>query len=851
MKKSVTRLYGDLRPSNYQLELKLDPEKMIFDGSVVIKARKNGRPSQRITLHQKDLKILSASIIRHDKRGDEVVPIDRMNAHKAYDELRLHSSKKLFPGDYTITIKFSGKITEPMNGLYPCHFTHDGIEKKLLATQFESHHAREVFPCIDEPEAKATFDLTLITPINGTVIANTPTIQQLKEKSLHRTQFETTPIMSTYLLAFVYGEVDFLESKTSRGTLVRTYATPENVQFTEFALETAVKCLEFYEDYFGIPYPLEKCDMIALPDFASGAMENWGLITYREQTLLYDPENTSVSTKQYVAMVVAHELAHQWFGNLVTMRWWTDLWLNEGFASWVEYLAVDQMFPHWHMWTQFIASEQQSAFKLDALENTHPIEVPINHPDEIRSIFDAISYNKGASVIHMLHGYLGAEDFKNGLRYYLQKHIYGNAATKDLWTALEHISGKPVSKFMQAWTSEPGFPLLSVSMKGDTVKLNQERFYVSKPEIISHNIWPIPILGPRDAPERLDAASTEYRTSADSGFFVKVNRGHSGFYRTLYSPKILSDLADNIMKLEPLDRLGILSDSFETAKAGFSSVVDSLKLLSAYKDEDNAAVWDIIAANIGEIRRAMDDEELREALKPYMRDLTATQVARLGWEEKKAEDYFDTLLRPTVIGLASVAENKDVVSECLRRFNKAKSPQDIPADLRSLIFNTAARHGDKKTFDILMRYHNDTNSSEERTTLAAALTSFDQPDLINKTLELVPTKIIRNQDVMYWIAYSFMNRHAKRTTWLWMKKNWDWLEKELGSDLSFFRTPIYTARSFSEDRFLKEYDEFFKPKSTPALERSIKQGREMLEWQIGWKNRDLKPLQKYLKSLKF
>jgi puromycin-sensitive aminopeptidase len=359
----------------------------------------------------------------------------------------------LYPGEYHVVLEFSGKITDPMNGLYPCYFTHEGKKKFVLATQFESHHAREVFPCIDEPEAKATFDLALNTPLEGDVIANTPARTVLKEKSQQTTIFETTPVMSTYLLAFAYGDIGFKEAKSKNGTIVRGYATPDNVQFVDFALDTAVKVLDFYEDYFALAFPLPKIDMIALPDFAAGAMENWGLITYREQCMLVDPVNTSIHTKQYVAMVVAHELAHQWFGNLVTMQWWTDLWLNEGFASWIEYLAIDKLFPEWHMWTQFIADEQQPALKLDALDNTHAIEVPINHPDEIRTIFDAISYNKGASVIHMLHGYLGAEDFRDGLRHYLKKHAYKNTVTQDLWAALEEISGKPVKEFMHAWTS--------------------------------------------------------------------------------------------------------------------------------------------------------------------------------------------------------------------------------------------------------------------------------------------------------------------------------------------------------------------------------------------------------------
>ncbi len=837
MKQSVTRLYEGFKPSSYDLRLGLDPVGMTFSGSVMVKGRKTGRPSQRLVFHQKELKISSAHLIWHDKKGDQEVVINRINSHKRYDELRLHSKKMLYPGSYTLTLEFSGKITEPMNGVYPSNFVENGKKQKILATQFESHHAREVFPCIDEPEAKATFDLTLITPDDGSiVVANTPIKNQAKLDGKLETSFETTPVMSTYLLAFAQGNMTYQEARTSRGTLVRTYATPAKTPHTGFALETAVKCLEYYEDYFNIPYPLEKCDLIALPDFASGAMENWGMITFREQCLIYDPANTSLPTKQYVAMVTAHELAHMWFGNLVTMRWWTDLWLNEGFASWIEYLAVDKLFPDWDIWTQFITDEQQPALKLDALDNTHPVEVPINHPDEIRSIFDAISYNKGASVIHMLHGYLGAEDFRDGLRHYLTTHAYKNTDTADLWASLEEISGKPVKKFMHTWTSQPGFPLLSVENRKDKLNLSQQRFYTETPKDPSRTHWPVPLLA-SGLPLSIETGQTSVPLD---GAMPKLNQGQSGFYRTRYDAASLKALKKGIPAMPPLDRLGLLADAFETAKAGLSSVIDALQLLDTYRDETNAAVWDIIAMSVGEIRRVMDDESVREAMKPFIIKLTAKELARLGWEEKPTDSHFDLLLRPTIIGLNAAADEPSVLAESERRYNSMKKPEDIPADLRGVVYTTVARHGDAATFIRLLGMHDSSSNSEERTTLAAALTSFKQPELIEQALEQVTTETVRNQDAMYWVAYSFMNHHAKQYTWKWMVKNWNWLERNLGSDLSFYRTPIYAARSFSDQAFAKEYREFFKEKSSPGIDRSIKQGAEMLKWQIAWKKRDLK-----------
>ncbi len=866
MGKTVKRLYSLFQPKHYILNINPDRDLDTFTGSVIISGKKIGKPNERLTFHQVGLTITDAHITKNDKNGDTDIAVERINHHKSLEEVRLHASQTLYPGNYTIRMEFSGKITRPMNGLYPCFFEHDGVQKQLLATQFESHHAREVFPGIDEPEAKATFDLTLQTVPGETVIANTPVKTQKEVDGRLITSFETTPHMSTYLLAFVTGELEFLESKTENGTQVRTYATPDNVQLTKFALDVAVKTLDFYEEYFAIPYPLDKCDMIALPDFASGAMENWGCVTYREHALLVDPDNTTLGTKQWVAMVVAHELAHQWFGNLVTMRWWTDLWLNEGFASWVEYLAVDHLFPEWNMWTQFIVDEQQQALKLDALEHTHPIEVPVNHPDEIRSIFDAISYSKGASAIHMLHEYLGADIFRDGLRHYLNRHQYGNTDTIDLWQALEEISGKPVKEFMHSWTSQPGFPVVHADVNDKTVTVRQERFLLN-PEhgTLEMLYWPVPLLSATAGmPEQFSTETSEFQVADTHD--LKLNASQSGFYRTIYNTSHLQHLGEQIKRgrLTPIDRLGILSDTFETAKAGESSTGDALQFLSNFQRETDYTVWDIIATALGGIRTVMNDDELRELMKPYTRKLISAELERLGWHRSETDSHFDLLLRPIILGMAAAADEPWVLDHVQKLFalvneaddidselrttitNKAlKRGGEIDPDLRGVVFGTIARLGGVDEFNKLVAMHNVSSLSDERLTLAAAITGFEQPDLIERALGMINSDNVRLQDVAYWIAYSFLNRHAKQHTWQWVQANWKWLEDNLGNDLSFYRMPVYVARAFSDRAFITEYVEFFEPKLSPALERSYKQGLEMLQWQSAWRERDLKTIKTF------
>lgn len=847
MSKKVTHLLDSFVPENYSLAIHPDRDAMTLAGSVTITGRKVGRPSKRLTFHQKGLKITTATVIFKDKKTERKIDIVRINHHRGFDEVRLHATEMIYPGQYTITLEYTGKITKPMEGVYPCFFEEDGKQKKLIATQFESHHAREAFPCIDEPAAKATFDLTLTTPAGETVLANTPVKTQNTIDESFVTTFETTPKMSTYLLAFVYGELGVKEMTTKDGVLVRAYATPENAKHVDFALIVAVKTLEFYNDYFAIPYPLPKCDMVALPDFASGAMENWGLITYREQCMLVDPANTSLSNKQYVAMVVAHELAHQWFGNLVTMRWWTDLWLNEGFASWVEYMATDHNFPDWDMWTQFIVDEQEQGLRMDSLEHTHPIEVPINHPDEIRTIFDAISYAKGSSVIHMLHEYLGKEAFRDGLRFYLKKHAYGNTDTVDLWAALEEVSGKPVRDFMHAWTSQSGYPVVHANVSDADIALTQTRFQLNPEAKADTNTWPVPLLTDTLATDAAEFTTKSTTFAIKNGVTPTLNHHRNGFYRTVYSAEHLAKLGELVKqnKLDALNRVGLLSDHTEAAKAGHVATSAVLALLENYRGEDNSVVWDIIASLLGSIKSVMNDEDLREQMKPFVRELVSNQLTRLGWKPHDNESHFDSLLRPLILGLAASSDTPEVLSEIHKRFAAMKTSEDIEPDLRSVIYNTIARKGDTPEYERLLSMYKASKSSEERVTLSAALTNFKQPELIERSLAFITTDDVRLQDVGYWVAYSFMNRHGREATWQWLTKHWDWLETNMGNDLSFARMPVYAGRAFASRDFLPTFKAFFEPKMSPALERSINQAIEIIEWQSAWRDRDLAAIKQF------
>ncbi len=844
----VRRLYDQFHPQDYQLTIKPNKEKMSFQGKTVIHGFKVGRPSKRLTFHAKDLKISEVEIIRKEKKESKKLNITRIVYHKSYDELRLHCQEMIYPGEYTISLNFKGKINKQMNGLYPCFYQVKDQEHIILATQFESHHAREVFPCIDEPEAKAIFNLTLITWPHEVVLANSQVKEIKQNENQVTTIFEPTLKMSTYLLAFVIGDLGFIEKKTIDGVKVRVYTTQQNVAYSDFALDTAVNCLQLYNQYFGIDYPLKKCDLVALPDFASGAMENWGLITFREQALIVDPLNTSLSMKQYVANVIAHELTHQWFGNLVTMRWWNDLWLNESFATLMSYLAIDKLFPEWKVWNQFIVEEQSAALKLDSLANTHPVNVTINHPDEIRTIFDNISYEKGASVLYMLMCYLGAEKFKQGLNLYLLKHSYANSESSDLWDAWEAVSDMPIREFMESWTKQPGYPILTVDVQKSKVLITQERFYLNDNQEEQGFIWPIPLFT-QDIDKKYNILTkNECAINIDLSSINQliINRNHTAFCRTIYNNEHITILKELIDKnqLTELDRQGLLEDSFEAAKAGYLPTTQCFNLLQAYYHEDSEIVWNIISSNLASVRAVMDNEDLRIALNKKIVDLIDLQYQRLGWDGQASENHFDRLLRPIILGLACSSESQQAILEAKKRFNQRAS-QPIDPDIRGVVYTTVARQGGNKEYQSLLKMYQQTNNSEEKVILAAALTNFKQKKMINQTLRMITQEDVRLQDVAYWVSYSFANRHAKELTWEWLQDNWQWLIDNLGNDLSFYMMPRYAARLYSDENFIPIFRDFFQKHMTDSLNRPVNQAIETITWQAKWKQRDLNNLKKY------
>jgi aminopeptidase N len=856
MSKSVTRLYTHFQPEHYDLALLPDRENKTFHGSVTIRGKKVGPPSERLTLHQKGLKITKATIVKHDKNGDSELPVSRINNQNSYDEVRLHTDQKLYGGIYTLTLEFDGEIHDVMHGIYPCNYEENGVKKQLIATQFESHHAREAFPCIDEPEAKATFDLTLTIPKGEAALGNTPVKTTIDDGKLQTVTFETTPKMSTYLLAFVYGDMQCKEATTKDGVTVRVWATKaQAAEALDFPLEVGVQAVEFFNDYYGVPYPLAKCDHVALPDFSSAAMENWGLITYREAYLLVDPKTTPQSMREVITTVICHELSHQWFGNLVTMKWWDDLWLNESFANVMEYVATDALHPEWNIWNTFVSHEGLSSLRRDSLPGVQSVKTAVNHPDEIGSLFDpSIVYAKGGRLLNMLMNYLGSDDFRKGLKIYFEKHAYGNTTGADLWQALSEASGKDVASFMEPWLTRSGFPVVTIDQKDHEVKLSQAHFLVDLSKADGTRIWPVPTLSTAaELPELFDKPAVSCTVSSNN--FVRINTGSVGHYIVRYAE---ADHASAVAKLAesktltPAERLMLLSDSALLARAGLASFADTLRLLSHYADEDSEPVWDMIALTLGDARRFIDlDESLEDRIKALIRRLVTQQYERLDWDEIDGEPAEDKKLRATIISLGAYAEHPEITQHANKAFEAYKKDADnVSSELRGIVFGTMVRNHTEGAFDYLLNLEETTSNPDLKQELIGALSSTRQTEEANRLLDRItdPAKV-RLHDVDGWVVSLMRNRHNRELAWKWLQDNWGWIEKTFEGDKSYDSFPRYAASCFNTAKLSAEYKVFFEPKKdNVALHRNIVLGVEELDSRVAWLERDKAPVTKFFSA---
>uniref|UniRef100_U3KGK1 Aminopeptidase n=1 Tax=Ficedula albicollis TaxID=59894 RepID=U3KGK1_FICAL len=691
---------------------------------------------------------------------------------------------------------------------------------------FKATDARRAFPCWDEPAIKATFDISLVVPKDRVALSN----------------------MVSFKFSIFH---------SSLAVLVRIYTPVGKAEQGRFALEVAAKTLPFYKDYFNVPYPLPKIDLIAIADFAAGKVTRF--IT----ALLIDPKNSCSSSRQWVALVVGHELAHQWFGNLVTMEWWTHLWLNEGFASWIEYLCVDHCFPEYDIWTQFVSADYTRAQELDALDNSHPIEVSVGHPSEVDEIFDAISYSKGASVIRMLHDYIGDEDFRKGMNLYLTKFQQRNAATEDLWESLEKASGKPIAAVMNTWTKQMGFPLIYVEAEQQeddrVLKLVQKKFCASGPYTgEDFPMWMVPISictseDPSCAKMQILMDKPELTVvlkDTKPEQWVKLNLGTVGFYRTQYSPAMLESLIPAIkdLSLPPVDRLGLQNDLFSLARAGIISTVEVLKVMEAFVNEPNYTVWSDLSCNLGILGTLLSHTDFYEDIQAFVRDVFSPIGERLGWDPKPGEGHLDALLRGLVLGKLGKAGHKATLEEARRRFKEhVEGKQLLSADLRSPVYVTVLKHGDSSTLDTMLKLHKQADMQEEKNRIERVLGAIAQPELIQKVLTFALSEEVRPQDTVSVIGgVAGGSKQGRKAAWKFVRDNWEELYNRYQGGFLISRLIKLTVDGFANDKMAAEVKAFFESHPAPSAERTVQQCCENILLNAAWLRRDSDSIEHFL-----
>ena len=809
----MERLFENFKPENYDIELRINKHTEDVQGHVIITGEKVG---ESLKLHAKNLKIINV-----------LVNGDRKNIEQKDDELTILNVEN---GAIKIDIKYGFKLTHNMEGVYLSTYEFEGKEERIVSTQFESHYAREGFPCIDEPEAKATFDLKIIdTDDTDIILGNMPVKSErvleytsvdpdespeggvsLNKKVRRKiVTFETTPRMSTYLLAFVIGHFNKTTMTNKHGVEVSTYAAlnqPESM--LEFPNQIAADALDLYDDLFGVSYPLPKMDQVAIPDFEAGAMENWGLVTYREACLLAD-ENTPKAHNEYVATVVTHELSHQWFGDLVTMKWWDNLWLNESFANMMQYYSADKLHPEWKIWQDFFTDDCLAALSRDALPGVQSVQQEVNNPEEIATLFDsAIVYAKGARLMFMLMRIMGERSFFAGLKEYFKKFQYQNTTGDDLWEALQPHAKFNVKEFMDAWILQPGYPMLTDDA--------QQRFLLNGGT--DDTKWPLP----------------------------KITDDMSGHYLINLSSQEFDKKVEKFDELNLEQRLRLLIDRHLLSRTPIVSTGSLMDLLPKFKDETSEPIFGIVAGIMNSLKTfAAPDTEYYPKLQRYIYYIIEDNLKRLGIKPVEGEEANDTKLRDTILGFALYSEDQDTIKSLASLWNE--NFDEIDAEIRGDVIAAKFRKDHEEDFGFLLDYYQKESNPSIKAEILSTISDARTPENIEKLMALLKKpEIVRPQDHIYLYAYLLSNFWTRELAFDWVYENWDYIYT-LTSDKSmddYVRVTAARVRTMEQaDRFFEFFD---KKKDDPALKRSIEVAHVDIMARLRWIKDDAPSVQERL-----
>ncbi len=839
-------------PENYQVSFAPDFEKDNFAGEETIQIRVL-KATPQIVLNSGQIDFQDATVVSAGATQKAKVSFEKQK-----EMVTLSFDTALQPGPATIHIKYTGILNDELRGLY---LGKDKESRKYAVTQFEATDARRAFPSFDEPDYKATFDLTVIADKDMAAISNAKVLSDMPGpgEDKHTVRFATTAKMSSYLVALAVGHFEYVEGQAD-GIPIRVWGPPGTKESGKYALEVSEWCMKYFDQYFGIKYPFEKLDMIGLPDFSAGAMENTGFITYRQAELQLDDKQASVELHQLVATVIAHEMAHQWFGDLVTMQWWDDIWLNEGFATWMENKAVGAMKPDWHF---EVADAEGTAGSLnfDSLKNTRPIHQAADTPAQIQELFDGIAYDKAASVLRMLESYLGEEVFRSGVNQYLKQHSYANATADDFWKTLAEVSKKPVDTIMPTFVKKPGAPMVSVQARctagATSVKLSQSRYFYDRAlfEEGGNELWQVPVCmktsGTGNESQRcvLLTKKQESFSLPGCGSWVMVNAGARGYYRSGYSSDAIRGMGRSIEKLTPEERVVLLNDSWASVRVGEQQIGDFLALAEGLQSDRTRAVVAQMTLKLDYISTYLVSAADRAGYEQWVRRLLSPAARELGWQPKPGETDETKSLRARVLyTLGYAGRDPEVMASARRLTDKAlQDPASIDSTVAFTAFALAAQNGDATLYDKLMAKMQANGTSLENYYLYfQTLSKFRDPKLLERTLQYALSPSVRSQDTLGMIAAVMRNPVGGKPAWNFVRTHWPEIDKVGGGFTS--AEVVGATNAYCDSSMHDQVQDFFSSHKVPTAERTLKQSLESIHNCADLRSRQTPELSQWLQK---
>ncbi len=839
------RLPKNVTPRRYQIRLTPDLKQFTFQGALTIAIVVNDATDD-VVLNALELEIDQVTATRGGKTLTASIELEpsKERAHLRFPE-------KLDQGDWTLKIDYRGFLNDKLHGFYHSQYQDAaGVTHVAATTQFESTDARRAFPCWDEPEIKASYKVILVIDQNLAAFSNAG-IESERPLGNGKKEvvFKETIVMSTYLVAFIVGE--FVATKpVDAGTPLRIVHVPGKEALTNWAGQIGAFSLKYFAGYYGLKYPGDKLDLIAIPDFASGAMENLGAITFRETALLADEKTASRAELERVADVVSHENAHMWFGDLVTMRWWNGIWLNEAFATFMEMLAVNAWKPEWKRWESFSVS-RAAAMSIDGLRSTRPIEFPVLSPEDCRAMFDILTYEKGAAVLRMLEQFLGDNVFRDGIRLYLKKHQFNNTETSDLWDALEEASREPVRKMMDSWIFQPGFPIVEVTAAagGRSLKISQRRFFYLPED--NNQLWHVPVMVRAKTDRGLSnhkVLLTESETMLELPEKLEwalLNEGGHGFYRVHYAPAMLAALTKNLSALQPIERFGLVSDTWAATVAGGGNLSEFLKMARLFTAETDINVWRALIGAFAYLDMIASDAD-RPALAATVRDILGPIAKRMGWDVKPGESELDRQLRGTILStLGTLGDDREVQDRARDLYARFEdNPDSADRDLMPPLVNILAHAGDSARYDEFKTKFKSPRTPQEEQRYLFSLANFRDRDLLRKTMSMTLDGEVRTQNAPYLMHSLLLNPACRYEAWDYVRLRWEEMIAKYPDNALPRMCEAVVALLDRED----EVKSFFKEHRVRLGGKLIDQHLERLSVAVGFRRREGATLQSTLKA---